>query len=180
MPAPAATTVVITDANVLINFVHIGQVALLGDLPAYRFLLPVEVLHELIDDNQRAQIEASIVAHQLGLMIIEALDTLTLFGELRDLMGRGEAACLAVSATRGYHLASDEKKRFRRKAVELIGEARIVRTEDLLVEAIRCGKRTVAQADEYKLILAANRYAMPFSSFADRLSRGPAASVFGF
>lgn len=33
MPAPAATTVVITDANVLINFVHIGQVALLGDLP---------------------------------------------------------------------------------------------------------------------------------------------------
>ena len=47
-------------------------------------------------------------------MNIEELDTLTLFGELRDLMGRGEAACLAVAATRGYHLASDEKKRFRR------------------------------------------------------------------
>lgn len=169
MPAPAATTVVITDANVLINFVHIGQVALLGDLPTYRFQLPAEVLHELIDDDQRAQIEAAIAAHQLDLMVIEALDTLTLFGELRDLMGRGEAACLAVAATTGCHLASDEKKRFRRKAVELIGEARIVRTEDLLVEAIRCGKRTVAQADEYKAILAANRYAMPFSSFADRV-----------
>lgn len=34
MPAPATTTVVITDANVLINFVHIGQVALLGKLAA--------------------------------------------------------------------------------------------------------------------------------------------------
>ena len=110
MPAPAATTVVITDANVLINFVHIGQVTLLGDLPAYRFQLPAEVLHELIDDDQRAQIEAAIATHQLDLMVIEALDTLMLFGELRDLMGRGEAACLAVAATRGYHLASDEKK----------------------------------------------------------------------
>lgn len=169
MPATAATTVVITDANVLINFVHIGQVALLGELPAYRFQLPTEVLNELTDSDQRAQIEAAIAARQLELMVIEALDALTLFGDLRDLMGRGEAACLAVAATTGCHLASDEKKRFRRKAIELIGETRIVRTEDLLMEAIRCGKRTVTQADEYKLVLAANRYAMPFSSFADRM-----------
>jgi predicted nucleic acid-binding protein len=167
MPATAATTVVITDANVLINFVHIGQVALLGELPAYRFQLPTEVLNELTDGDQRAQIEVAIAARQLELMVIEALDALTLFGDLRDLMGRGEAACLAVAATTGCHLASDEKKRFRREAIELIGEARIVRTEDLLVEAIRCGRRTVAQADAYKLVLAANRYAMPFSSFAD-------------
>ncbi len=169
MSATAATTAVITDANVLINFVHIGQVALLGELPAYRFQLPTEVLNELTDGDQRAQIEAGIAARQLELMVIEALDALTLFGDLRELMGRGEAACLAVAATTGCHLASDEKKRFRRTAIELIGEARIVRTEDLLVEAIRCGKRTVVQADEYKQILAANRYVMPFSSFTDRL-----------
>ena len=167
MPATAATTVVITDANVLINFLHIGQVALLSELPVYRFQLPTEVLNELTDGDQRAQIEAAIAARQLELMVIEALDALTLFGDLKDLMGRGEAVCLAVAATTGCHLASDEKKRFRRKAIELIGEARIVRTEDLLVEAIRRGRRTVAQADAYKLALAANRYAMPFSSFAD-------------
>ena len=169
MRATAATTVVITDANVLINFVHIGQVALLSELPAYRFQLPTEVLNELTDGDQRAQIEAAIAAGQLELMAIEALDALTLFGDLRDLMGRGEAACLAVAATTGCHLASDEKKRFRRKAIELIGETRIVRTEDLLVEAIRCGVRTVAQADEYKLVLAASRYTMPFSSFGELL-----------
>ena len=80
-----------------------------------------------------------------------------------------DAACLAVAATSGCHLASDEKKRFRRKAIEMIGEARIVRTEDLLVAAIHCGICTVAQADEYKLILAGKRYAMPFLSFADQL-----------
>jgi hypothetical protein len=48
--------------------------------------------------------------------------------ELRDMMGRGEAACLALVATGGFHIVSDEKKRFKRKAIELIGEARILRT----------------------------------------------------
>ena len=52
MPTPAATTVVITDANVLINFMYIGQLALLSDLPTYRFQLPVEVLHENRDGNR--------------------------------------------------------------------------------------------------------------------------------
>ena len=97
------------------------------------------------------------------------MDALALFGDLRDLMGRGEAACLALAATTGCHLASDEKKRFRRKAVELIGEARILRTEDLLVAAIRGGRITVAQADGYKVVLAENRYTMPFGSFAERV-----------
>lgn len=101
-------------------------------------------------------------------MVIDALDALTLLGDLRLLMGRGEAACLAVAATTDFHLASDEKKIFRRTVIELIGEARILRTEDILVLAIRGGQRTVAQADQYKSILAANRHAMPFSSFADR------------
>lgn len=35
MSAPAMTTVVITDTNVLINFLHIGQLALLGESAQY-------------------------------------------------------------------------------------------------------------------------------------------------
>ena len=169
MSAPTVTTVVITDTNVVINFLHIGQLALLGELPTYRFQLPIEVLQELTDPEQRAAVDNAIAAGQLDLLVIDALDTLALFGDLRDLMGRGEAACLALAATAGCHLASDEKKRFRRKVIELIGEARILGTEDLLVEAIRCGRITVAQADGYKLVLAENRYTMPFASFAERL-----------
>ncbi len=60
MQASAATTVVITDTNVLINFMHIDQVALLGELPAFRVGLPTEVLHELTDVSQRASIDAAI------------------------------------------------------------------------------------------------------------------------
>lgn len=169
MPAPAVITVVITDTNVLINFLHIGQLGLLGVLPAYRFQLPPEVLHELTDLAQRTAVDEAIAAGQLDLLVVDALDALAIFGELRDLMGRGEAACLALAATGGFHLASDEKKRFCRKAIELIGEARILATEDLLLEAIRCGGITVAQADGYKGILAEKRYVMPFASFAERL-----------
>ena len=169
MSARAVTTVVITDTNVLINFLHIGQLALLGELRAYRFQLPAEVLEELTDSKQRAAVDNAIAAGQLDLLVIDQLDALALFGDLRDLMGRGEAACLALAATAGCHLASDEKKRFRRKAIELIGEARILGTENLLVEAIRCGRITVAQADSYILLLAENRFTMPFASFAERL-----------
>ena len=129
----------------------------------------MEVLQELTDSVQRAAVDNAIAAGQLDLLVIDALDALALFGDLRDLMGRGEAACLALAATVGCHLASDEKRRFRRKAIELIGEARILGTEDLLLEAIRQGRITMAQADGYKDVLAEKRYTMPFASFAARL-----------
>lgn len=169
MQTRTAATVVITDTNILINFMHIGQVALLGDLPAYRFQLPLEVLNELTEPEQKASIEAAIATGWIDVVSIDTLDALALFGDLRDLMGRGEAACLALAATVGCHLASDEKKRFRRKAIELIGEERILRTEHLLIEAIRCGRITVTQADGYKQVLAENRYALPFASFSECL-----------
>src|SRR3990172_9017823 len=83
MPAPAVTTVVITDTNVLINFLHIGQLALLGELPAYRFQLPTEVLQELTGPEQRAAVDNAIAAGQLDLLVIDALDALALFGDYR-------------------------------------------------------------------------------------------------
>lgn len=169
MDSGATTIVVVTDANVLINFAHIDRLALLGELGAFRLKLPAEVLEEIVDPAQRGAVDAAIAAGSLELLVVDELDALALFADLRDLMGRGEAACLALAATKGYHLASDEKKRFRRKAIELIGEARILQTEDLILQAIRCGQISVAEADGYKAVLEANRYTMPFKSFAERV-----------
>lgn len=169
MHTGATTIVVVTDANVLINFAHIDRLALLGELEAFRLKLPAEVLEEIVDPAQRVAVDAAIAAGALELLVVDELDALALFADLRDLMGRGEAACLALAATKGYHLASDEKKRFRRKAIELIGEARILQTEDLILQAIRCGRIPVAEADGYKAVLEANRYTMPFKSFAERV-----------
>ena len=113
MSAPTVTTVVITDTNVLINFLHIGQLTLLGELSAYRFQLPTEVFQELTDPEQRASVDNAIAAGQLDLLIIDELDALALFGDLRDLMGRGEAACLALAVTTAYSAQDD--RRFRSK-----------------------------------------------------------------
>jgi predicted nucleic acid-binding protein len=169
MLARTPTTVVITDTNILINFMHVGLVELFGDLPPYQFHLPMEVLNELTCVSQRDRIEAAIENGQLHLTAIDTLDTLTLFGDLRDLMGRGEAACLALAATTGCYLASDEKRCFRRRATELIGAKKILRTEDLIADAIRCNRLTIEQADECKQILATQRYVMPFVSFSERV-----------
>lgn len=163
------TVVVITDANVLINFLRIGRLPLLGSLDGYRFLVPEEVLREILDADQRKEIASAISAGYLTQVVVDTIESLALFAELRDVMGRGEAACLSLAATMGCHIASDEKKRFRRRAIALIGEARILRTEAILLEGIRQGRISVSQADGFKAMLEANRYSMPFRSFSELL-----------
>lgn len=161
--------IVVTDANVLINFCHIGHLSLLGQLAPWRFKVPQDVVDEISDPVQRAAVDAAINAGNLEVFVLTDMAAMALFADLRSLMGRGEAACLASAATAHHLIASDEKKRFRRKAIELLGEAGILRTEDLLLRAIRLGHITVAEADACKVVLAGHRYAMPFESFAERL-----------
>lgn len=167
--ATNAETVVVTDANILINLLRIGQLPLLGTLDAYRFLVPEEVLGEITDPAQREETTSAIASGYIGQVVVDTMESLALFAELRDLMGRGEAACLALAATMGCYIASDEKKRFRRRAIELIGEARILRTESILLEAIHQGRISVSEADGFKATLEENRYSMPFKSFSDLL-----------
>ena len=169
MEADTATVVVITDANILINFSHIGQLPLLGALDRYRFQVPADVVAEILDDEQRDAVAKAIVAGYLEEVVVDTVHAVALFAELRDVMGRGEAACLALAVTTGSCVASDEKKRFRRRAVELLGEDRILRTELLLLEAIRQGLVTVPEADNFKTMLEAHRYSMTFRSFEDLL-----------
>jgi len=39
--------VVVTDTNILINLIHVGQLELLAKLPAYSFVVPEEVVNEV-------------------------------------------------------------------------------------------------------------------------------------
>jgi predicted nucleic acid-binding protein len=162
-----ASVVVITDANVLINLFHIGQLALLGTLPPYQFRVPSEVLAEILDPAQQDAVNACLKTGHLKEIVVDSMASLALFAELRDVMGRGEAACLALAASTGAYIASDEKRRFRRRAIELIGEAKVLRTEQIIVEAIRRKLMSIEQADLHKATLADNNYVMTFTSFAD-------------
>ena len=125
--------VVVTDANILVNLSLVGRLHLFGGLHPWRFVVPEEVVAEILDPDQRAALLSAETQGCIARVTIDTLPALQLFAELRAEMGKGESACLAYAAISSCYLASDEKKRFRRRAVELIGEDRILRTESLLL-----------------------------------------------
>jgi len=96
---------------------------------------------------------------------ITAQHELVRYVELRQVVGRGEAACLALAESREWLIASDEKRRFRREVLACLGDGRLVTTPGLFVLAIRAGAISVEEADEAKAILERNRFRMGFSSF---------------
>jgi predicted nucleic acid-binding protein len=113
----------VTDANVLINFMHVQRLALLGALPAFTFMVPDPVVAEITDPGHVQQLQEALQRQALRQEAITALPELTAYAELRRIMGQGEAACLAMAAARGWMVASDERRRFRREVLARLGKA---------------------------------------------------------
>jgi len=165
----AARTVVL-DASVVINLIHAGRLDLLGKIAGYHFVVPDQVI--ALEVTYPREAEALAAALEAGwVRRVESIDTLEieLYAQLSSVMGKGEAACLAMAAHRGWMVACDEGGRFRREAEVRIGRDKIVNTPGLIVLAIRRGVLTVEDADRIKDILAQRRYVMPFASFRDLL-----------
>ncbi|MXW63517.1 MAG: hypothetical protein F4Y00_01905 [Bacteroidetes bacterium SB0662_bin_6] len=158
---------VAVDASVLINFLLLNRVDILGAISGYRFVVADAVHKEITRPDQQTLLsdafDASLLQKQKGADPSE----LRIFADLTEVMGVGEAACLATAEYRGWLLASDERGLFLRIARERIGEHRILTTPEILLRAIRAGIITVEQADEAKAYLEKNRFRMKFDSFAD-------------
>lgn len=165
-----ATRTVVLDASVVINLIHAGRLDLLGKIAGYEFVVPEQVI--TLEVTYPGQAKALSAALEAGwVRRVESTDTaeMALYAELSTVMGKGEAACLAIAAHRGWMVACDEGGRFRREAEARIGRDRMVNTPGILVAAIRRGLLTVEEADAIKELLARHRYAMPFTSFQDVL-----------
>jgi predicted nucleic acid-binding protein len=163
------TRVVVTDANVVINFIHAGM---LGDLPAMvnmDFVVTDEVYEEITRPEQRQILDATLAAGTWTRESMIEPDSIALFATLAVIMGRGEAASLALAMTRRCLVASDERRVFLREARARLGEGRIVDTPGLLLLAIRRGTLTIADADRTKALLETRSFKMKFRSFADLL-----------
>jgi predicted nucleic acid-binding protein len=161
------TRIVVTDANILINLIHAEALELLGRLDGYEFTVIDQVEAEIVRPEQAAALRQAIEAGWLRRETVATIDGLTIFADLVRIMGRGEAACLALAETRDWYIASDEKKAFRREALARLGHGRILTTAGLVILMIRAGILTVAEADAIKAILEANRFRMAFSSFRE-------------
>ena len=128
------------DASVLINLIQAGRLDLLSQVDRWRFVVPEDAASEVLYPDQ---VEVMDAAREDGSLVTESItdiDELTLFAELRQRMGRGEAACLALAATRGWAIASDDRGRaFRRLVRERLGEGRLIETEEIIRVALEEG-----------------------------------------
>ena len=169
MPSVSPETIIVTDANILINFIHVERLELLGTLSAYRFVVPDHVAAEITIPEQQQQLQAAFDRHDLEQESLTTPEELALYAELHRVMGQGEAACLAMAESRGWLIASDERRRFRREVFSRLGEGWLVTTAGLFVLAIRAGVLTVEEADRMKAVLEQHRFRMTFASFRDVL-----------
>jgi predicted nucleic acid-binding protein len=157
----------VTDANVLINLIHVDALAMVASLPDYEFVIVDEVVGEITDPQQAAALQTAFAQNLLKRDSLTDLDALALFAQLVQVMGRGEAASLALTAGKDCYLACDEKRVFRRKAIEILGEDRLLTTPGIIVLCIRQGLITIDEADRLKAILETKRFKMTFGSFSE-------------
>jgi predicted nucleic acid-binding protein len=146
---------------------------MLGRLPGFKFVVTPEAVAEIGRPDQKEQVEGAL---RVGVFPLEQLPdpgALALFADLRNQMGTGEAASLALAASQGWAIASDERRTFRREAVARLGQGRIMTTPGLYVVAIRFGLLSVTEAVADKTRLGVHRFKMDFSSFEDLISRRP-------
>lgn len=171
MTAPAPGKVVVSDADVLINFLNVDRLDILTELPGFAFFVPDHVDAEILREDQRRVVERSYDEGKLQRRTLTDLDAIEVFADLRLVMGRGEAAWIALARKTGWFVVSDERGVVRRKVAELLGPDRLVTTPGIIVLGIRAGLIAVDEADRLRAALARHRFRMRFDSFREVLGR---------
>ena len=161
--------IVVTDSNVLINLAHINRLDLLDRLPPFSFVVPQEVVKEITNVTQSELVLGAINSGSLKEVQLDSIPELRIYAQLVRTLGSGEAACLALAESRGWLVASDEKRKFYREAMVRLGQDRIINTAGILLKAIRLNVLNVDEADEAKSLLEQRRFTMKFASFRDLL-----------
>ena len=152
------------DASTLINFLILDRVDLLGSLTEFDFRVPAEVAGEILDPTERIRLDTALASGWLAEIRLSSPVELSTYAQLRERLGRGESAALALAFHRDRSVACDDRATIR-AADELLGPGRILNTPGLLLLAITEGHLSVEEADEAKGLLERNRFTMAFESF---------------
>ncbi|MGH7823838.1 MAG: hypothetical protein ACREQ7_01485 [Candidatus Binatia bacterium] len=167
MSAAAPSPTCVLDANFIINLIHVARLDLLAALGSYRFVVPDEVVEEITEPSQQQWLRDALNKGYVQQESITDPAELATFAELRGLMGKGEAACLALAQSRGWIIVSDEKRRFRREVISRLGSGRLITTPGFFITAIRAGVISIEEADEAKELLEQHRFRTNFRSFRE-------------
>jgi predicted nucleic acid-binding protein len=166
-----AQPLIILDASVLINYIHVHRLDLIAGCWAEVRVIE-QVQQELQYADQKAVFEEAI---RSGLLKLCAIDEPELLDEaLRvnqiERRGKGESYSFVYAKANGIALAIDDQKAralFATKSSSLL----MLTSKDLMVFAIRRGLITVEEADAIKEVWSLKcRYRLKISSFAELLS----------
>jgi len=166
---PDGRILVVADTSFLVNFLVLDRMDILQGLRAYAFHVPNHVVAEVEYEEQRERLKAAIAEGTLTELEITDPVEIALYAELRRFLGDGEAACLAVAATRRWVMATDEKRRLRREIFERLGEEYLLNTPGAIVAALRAGILTVPEAEEICQELTQHRFTMDVPPFEELL-----------
>jgi predicted nucleic acid-binding protein len=160
---------VVLDTSVLLNFLRVGRLDLLVELPGHEFLVTDHVRGEVTDHASSQLLVAALAEKRLREERVDAPDEVAAFGQLTAVrtLGVGECAALAVAVCRRLRIAIDDKAA-RKKATAMFGFERFVGTADLVVSAIQSGIVDVVAADHMKLRWQTElRFHLTINSFRD-------------
>ena len=98
--ASSSSTIVVTDASVLVNFLRIDRLDLIAGLPLH-FTLTDHVADEVSDQypDQRERLTSALDAGILSEIAVTSPEELSLFGSLSATgrLGAGECSAIAVA-----------------------------------------------------------------------------------
>ena len=163
---------VVADSSFLINFLVLDRTDLLGRLTKFHFHIVNHVRAEIRYDDQCARLEAAVENGVVTEIEITEPSEILLYDELRQFLGDGESASLAVAVSRRWVIAADEKGRFRRELFGRLGENYLLDTAGALVTAIKAGVITLGQAEALRAQLRENRFEMDPRPFDELLKEG--------
>lgn len=139
------------DACLGITFGGSGQLGILTGLRRHRVAIAATALAEIRRPPASEAVRQAIHRGEIG---VEAIDTgvpaelaaLARFDARAAFQGRGEAEVLALAATRGFLVGSDERAVLSAARLEF-GAARAASTLDVLIWAVRERRLTLVEAD---------------------------------
>jgi len=157
------------DSSVLINFLALDRLDLLAASSRLQLVVPAEVIGEVHRKAQVRRLKHGIDRGLVRRVVLQGTEEIAVYQSLLEIIEPGEAACLSLAHHRGWLIACDEKRAFRREAKRLLSEDRLLTTASALLLAIRDGKLTVEEADRLKTKLEEHRFRMKIASFRDLL-----------
>ena len=167
---PSPSTVVVTDASVLVNFLRIDRMDLIAG-HSHEFTVTDHVADEVSDryPDQQQRFASAVDAGALSQQSVTRPEEIALFGTLSasERLGAGECSAIAVAIHRRHILAIDDR-RATIQARRADRTLRFLTTRDLVVSMIGEGLLDIVEADSIKDEWAArHRFRLRLESFRD-------------